>query len=393
MAGNRLRVIRLVLASPADVEPEWKSVERVVEEVNHGVARELGLRVEISNWRTDTFPGFHAEGPQGHVDEGLRIDSADILLAIFWTRFGTPVPGADSGTQHEIMRAIDAWRVAGRPQVMVYFKTARYSPKDQHEHSQWAKVREFRDAFPEGGLFGSFGSKPQFETQLRRDLTNAIRSFSKHSNSSSRSASSKTRDARRVEEDLSEPIPFTGELSFVPRSSSGSEHSFTLNVMLSNWSNQKLTDYDVELNIPTMFVTASQSPLVDRAVSTSAMTVLRVPFPPNAPPPPVFPGQTRDVLSLEYKITTNHVTDERTMLQQVWSVVRFADGRTLEVSAPITELHDTRFMNGLLQKIGDNVTVEAPRQSDIAYVAVQPRSKPNPFASGRARDVKKFLNR
>src|ERR1043166_7784619 len=106
MAAKQLQLLRLVLASPSDVENEWKVVEKIVAELNHGVARERGLQIEIANWRTDTFPGFHLDGPQGQVDTTLRIEDADFLLAIFWTRFGTPVADAGSGTQHEIMRAL-----------------------------------------------------------------------------------------------------------------------------------------------------------------------------------------------------------------------------------------------------------------------------------------------
>lgn len=171
----RLTILRLVLASPSDVESEWSVVRRVVGELNDGLAEELGFRLAIANWRTDTYPGFHVEGPQGQVDATLRIEDSDLLVAIFWTHFGTPVADAESGTQHEILRAIAAWKSQGKPQVMVYFKTAPYAPKGQQELEQWAKVRAFRDNFPEGGLWGSFGTKPQFETQLRRDLTNVIR--------------------------------------------------------------------------------------------------------------------------------------------------------------------------------------------------------------------------
>jgi hypothetical protein len=167
--------LRLVLASPSDVESEWKLVSKIVAELNHGMAAELGFRVDVATWQTDVFPGFHPLGPQGHIDALLKIEDADILLAIFWTRFGTPVADAQSGTQHEIMRAISAWTARGTPHVMVYFKTAPYSPSTRDESEQWSKVLAFRDSFPHGGLWGSFRTRSQFEDQIRRDLTNVLR--------------------------------------------------------------------------------------------------------------------------------------------------------------------------------------------------------------------------
>jgi hypothetical protein len=207
----RLTILRLVLASPADVEPEWKVIAKVVAELNHGLAQELGCRIDITTWRTDAFPGFHAEGPQGQIDANLKIEDSDILLAIFWTHFGTPVMDAESGTQHEIMRAIRAWKSQGKPQVMVYFKTAGYAPSDKYEHEQWAKVRAFRDNFPEEGLWASLKTKPQFETQLRSHLTNFIRTHKPKTRRSSSTRSNATAQSRNDQTDLSLAQPLADE--------------------------------------------------------------------------------------------------------------------------------------------------------------------------------------
>jgi hypothetical protein len=331
MASRRLNLFRIVLASPTDVEPEWRVVERLVEEFNHGLAAERGLLLRLSTWKTDAHGGFHPEGPQGLIDANLRLEEADLLLALFWTRFGTPVADAESGTQHEILKAVQSWRASGRPQVMVYFKDLPYNPRNQAEHEQWLKVRQFRDNFPDGGLWRSYGTKPQFETQLRRDLTNLLRTRSTKRRSSSKKPAPE--GAAGAEPRSDEPIPYTAEFSFIPRSSSNTSHGYTLNVLLSNWSGAKLTDYDVELTFPSQFLGGDRSS-VDESVSTQDRAVLRVPMPPNANPPPVFPEQTRNVLSVAYTITTNHVMSESDMLKRADLVVRFADGRSLQVVAP-----------------------------------------------------------
>ena len=66
-------------------------------------------------WETDAYPGFHPEGPQGLIDAILRIEDCDILIGIFWKRFGTPVSDACSGTAHEFQRAYEAWQEHQRP--------------------------------------------------------------------------------------------------------------------------------------------------------------------------------------------------------------------------------------------------------------------------------------
>lgn len=47
--------------------------------------------IDACRWETDSAPGFHPEGPQGKIDADLGIANCDILVAIFWTKFGSPV--------------------------------------------------------------------------------------------------------------------------------------------------------------------------------------------------------------------------------------------------------------------------------------------------------------
>lgn len=49
------------------------------------------------------------------------MNECDILIGIFWKRFGTPTNGADSGTEHEILLAYDVWKKKKQPHIMVYF--------------------------------------------------------------------------------------------------------------------------------------------------------------------------------------------------------------------------------------------------------------------------------
>src|SRR5271157_1050748 len=93
--------LRIVVASPSDVQAERDSVSDVVAEVNGGVAAERNLVLTVTRWEKDAFPGFHKVGPQALIDSILRIPNCDIFVGIFWTRFGTPVADAKSGTEHE----------------------------------------------------------------------------------------------------------------------------------------------------------------------------------------------------------------------------------------------------------------------------------------------------
>lgn len=57
---------------------------------------------------------------QAHIDEYIRFDQVDILIAIWWNRYGSPVPDSGiSGTHHEILSALNADPAR---QTCIYFK-------------------------------------------------------------------------------------------------------------------------------------------------------------------------------------------------------------------------------------------------------------------------------
>ena len=148
----------------------------VVEEINRYIAAR-GLSLELTRWETDTHPGFHAEGPQGLIDPILRVADCDLLIGIFWKRFGTPTADGKTGTEHEFSQAYESWKNLGRPQILVYFNQKAYTPKSKAEAEQWGQVLDFRERFPKEGLWWPYRGKAQFEKLVRNHLMNYINSL------------------------------------------------------------------------------------------------------------------------------------------------------------------------------------------------------------------------
>lgn len=169
------RILRVVVASPGDVQKERDLVPAVLEELNRSICVDRSLRLEPVRWETDAYPGFHLDGPQHLIDGVLNIEDCDLLIGLFWKRFGTPVDDAASGTEHEIRNAIAAWRRKGLPQVMVYFNQKAYKPRNKSEAMQWGQVLQFQEEFPKEGLWWPYGGPGKFEAILRRHLTAYIR--------------------------------------------------------------------------------------------------------------------------------------------------------------------------------------------------------------------------
>jgi hypothetical protein len=172
---EHVQILRVLVVSPGDVKAERALVPRVVDDLNMGIAADRGLRLEAIRWETDSHPGFHPEGPQWLIDTILRIEDSDIVIGIFWKRFGTLTQEGTTGTEHEIRRSCEAWKKGGRPQVMVYFNQKPSTPESPEEADQWGRVLRFRNEISAEGLWWSYKGTREFERFLRVHLTKFIR--------------------------------------------------------------------------------------------------------------------------------------------------------------------------------------------------------------------------
>ena len=170
-------LFRVVLASPSDVQAERDVAGPVIDSLNRmllGGGFRAALR--LVRWETDACPGLHRRGPQALIDEQLRIEECDILIGVFWKRFGTPVGDAESGTAHEIRRAIDTWNDRGKPQVMVYFREAHGQNIPPQEVEQFRRVQNFKQelCLTYGALVGKYEDDADFSLKLYEHLHSVV---------------------------------------------------------------------------------------------------------------------------------------------------------------------------------------------------------------------------
>ncbi len=170
-----VQLLRLVVASPGDVAAERAVVENVAIELNRTLAADRKIRLEVARWETDAYPGFHLDGPQGICDKVLQIENCDVMVGIFWTRFGRPTPNGMTGTEHEIHRAVVSWQNKKSPHVMVFFNTAAPNLRSGEERRQWALVADYREKFPDEGLFWEYEGVARFEQEFRKCMSNYLR--------------------------------------------------------------------------------------------------------------------------------------------------------------------------------------------------------------------------
>ena len=154
--------ISVFLASPGDVEKERGIAFELIHEWNDLHTNEKSAALQIKTWKTSRYPEL-GKRPQAAVNSQV-LDDCDIVVGIFWTRFGSPTGVADSGTEEEIRRSMEN----NRP-VLLYFSDVPASPS-QIDPAQYAKLLRFRDEFRNTGLIWNYASHDEFRDYFRRHI-------------------------------------------------------------------------------------------------------------------------------------------------------------------------------------------------------------------------------
>jgi hypothetical protein len=164
-----LSLIKLAFCGPSDVSKESEMAKAIVTEWNlqHGEAR--GFWLKHQHWSTDSHPDM-SERAQGVINRQM-VDGSDIIVAIFWSRFGTATGVANSGTEEEIRRGIQLGR-----KVMVYFSDLEPLPSNA-DKVQVEKLWAFRRELQTRGLCWKFASRDQFKREFARHLSLTLNEF------------------------------------------------------------------------------------------------------------------------------------------------------------------------------------------------------------------------
>lgn len=186
-------VFNVMIAAPSDVADEIDIVCQVVHEWNvvHSQDREVVLIP--THWETHSVPAI-GDRPQEVInDQVLR--SADLLVAIFWTRLGTATGEHPSGTAEEISEH-DA---AGKP-VMLYFSNAPIPPGNV-DSQEYDRLMRFKAKWQRAALTRDYENPAAFERTFRSQLAMKVAGDSYF-----RARLSSTRSTEPIE-----PVPLSAE--------------------------------------------------------------------------------------------------------------------------------------------------------------------------------------
>ena len=164
--GYTATVVKVMIASPSDVSQERRIIRDVIDEWNAIYAEDRKLVLMCLGWETHSSPDM-GDRPQAIINKQLLKD-ADLLIAVFWTRLGSPTGTAPSGTVEEIEEHL----AAGKP-AMIYFSSAPVR-LDSVDNDQYSALKAFKESCKKRGLVEEYEDLTQFRAKFSRQLAQTV---------------------------------------------------------------------------------------------------------------------------------------------------------------------------------------------------------------------------
>ncbi len=161
------QVVKVMIASPGDVLEERELIREAIADWNSSHAEQEKTVLVPVMWETDATPEM-GDRPQEIINRQLLRNCA-LLVAVFWTRLGTPTGKAPGGTVEEIQEHIQA----GKP-VMIYFSQRPSTPHDL-DRAQYESLETFRRECEKNGLIAYYDTPDSLKGKLRRNLVGIVR--------------------------------------------------------------------------------------------------------------------------------------------------------------------------------------------------------------------------
>lgn len=156
---DQAHLVRVVIASPGDLEAERKAIPPLFVRWNHA---NQGIHLIPEMWETGSVPTY-GDHPQ-HILTDQIVKPGDLLVALFWTKIGSPTPSAPSGTIEEIREFV---RRKGPKRVMLYFcnRPLTQSPFEI-DYTAIRLIQEFKEEMQSKCLYQDFIETGDFEKHL-----------------------------------------------------------------------------------------------------------------------------------------------------------------------------------------------------------------------------------
>jgi formylglycine-generating enzyme required for sulfatase activity len=162
MQEKTLRYVKVLIASPSDVEEERDMAVAVINEWNIRNKDIHKLELEAVLWESHSAPES-GDRVQGILNRQI-VDQCDFAIAIFWTRIGTHTGVAPGGAVEEVQRLM-----SDDKQVMFYFSNVPYRTKEV-DLEQVSAIERFKKSLQSNALVQEYDEQHEFKDKLVHQL-------------------------------------------------------------------------------------------------------------------------------------------------------------------------------------------------------------------------------
>jgi hypothetical protein len=161
-------VVEIFIASPSDVVGERDILEEVIQEWNAINSKNKRIILQPVRWEKNVHSDFSGS-PQDVINRQI-LEEADILVAMFWSRIGTPTNEHESGTVEELKVHIEA----GKPAIVLFNKA---DLKQDHDPVQFSLLQEFKAWCSSNGVYFEYRNQDEFRSLARNQLSLKVNSL------------------------------------------------------------------------------------------------------------------------------------------------------------------------------------------------------------------------
>jgi hypothetical protein len=149
-----------MIVSPSDVNKERNICKNAIAKWNAINSEKYSIILNPIGWDINSYPET-GDPPQDILNRQL-LEKADILIALFWTRIGTPTKDYLSGSIEEISKHTESGKTT-----LIYFSNALVDLKS-HDNDQYARLLEYKKNVK--GYYKEYTSVEKFQEMISNDL-------------------------------------------------------------------------------------------------------------------------------------------------------------------------------------------------------------------------------
>jgi len=165
----RAKVVKVMIASPSDVSREREAIRHVLQEWNFAHSEDRNIVLMPVGWESHSTPSM-GDRPQAIINKQV-LAGCDLLIAVFWTKLGTPTGKAVSGTVEEIEEHVKAKKPA-----MIYFSKVPVVP-ESIDPEQYKALMQFKKEMAKKSLYAEYESPEDFREKLTRQLAQTVNRY------------------------------------------------------------------------------------------------------------------------------------------------------------------------------------------------------------------------